>query len=95
MRDKAIDEISSILFPLADCVIATHASNPRSATPQEIAAHAARTHTQVLLEESVRSALDHARRLAAGKGVIVITGSIYIVGEALGLLTRSSVGQGV
>ena len=36
MRDKAIGEMAEILFPLADRVIATHADNPRSATPAEI-----------------------------------------------------------
>src|SRR5690349_8755728 len=36
MRDKAISEIAEILFPLAECVIATRADNPRSATPEEI-----------------------------------------------------------
>src|SRR5258705_12137123 len=36
MRDKAIAEIAEILFPLADRVIATHAHNPRAATPVEI-----------------------------------------------------------
>ena len=33
--------------------------------------------------------------LAGKNGVIVITGSIYIVGEALGLLSRKPAGQGV
>ncbi len=36
MRDKAIAEMAEILFPLAERVIATHADNPRSATPDEI-----------------------------------------------------------
>ena len=33
MRDKAISEMAEILFPMADRVIATHAGNPRAATP--------------------------------------------------------------
>jgi len=32
--------------------------------------------------------------LAGSKGVIVITGSIYIVGEALGILARKPARQG-
>ena len=95
MRDKAIGEIAGILFPLADQVIATHADNPRAATPQEIAELGAHTHAEILQEESVRAALEHARKLAGSRGVIVITGSMYIVGEALGILTQSSVGQSV
>jgi dihydrofolate synthase/folylpolyglutamate synthase len=95
MRDKAIGEIASILFPLAERVIATHAENPRAATPQEIADDGAHTQAEILQENSVRSALEHARKLAGSRGVIVITGSMYIVGEALGILTQNSVGQSV
>src|SRR5436305_505165 len=36
LRDKAIGEMAEILFPMAERVIATHADNPRSATPDEI-----------------------------------------------------------
>ncbi len=93
MRDKAIGEIAGILFPLAERVIATHAENPRAATPQEIAGFGAHTQTEILKEDTVRSALERARSLAGSQGVIVITGSIYIVGEALGILTQNAVRQ--
>jgi dihydrofolate synthase/folylpolyglutamate synthase len=93
MRDKAIREIAGILFPLAERVIATHADNPRAATPQEIAEFGAHTQAEILQEDTVRSALERARLLAAGQGVIVITGSIYIVGEALGILSQNAVRQ--
>jgi dihydrofolate synthase/folylpolyglutamate synthase len=93
MRDKAIGEIADILFPLAERVIATHAENPRAASPQEIAELGAHSQTEILQEESVRAALARARVLAGSRGVIVITGSIYIVGEALGVLADSSVRQ--
>jgi dihydrofolate synthase/folylpolyglutamate synthase len=95
MRDKAIGEIAGILFPLAERVIATRADNPRAATPQEIAELGARTQTEILPEDSVRTALERASRLAGSHGVIVITGSIYIVGEVLGILAQKSVRQSV
>jgi len=94
MRDKAIREISDILFPLADRVIATQAENPRAASAEEIAELGAHTQTEVLPAKSVLEALERARTLAGHAGVIVITGSIYIVGEALGILTRKPVRQG-
>jgi len=93
MRDKAIREVASILFPLAERVIATHAENPRSATPQEIAECGVHTQTEILKEDTVRSALERARQLAGSQSVVVITGSIYIVGEALGILTQNAVRQ--
>ena len=42
MRDKAVQEITEILFPIADHVIVTHANNPRAASPEEIRQAAAR-----------------------------------------------------
>jgi len=83
MRDKAIGEISEILFPLAECVIATCAENPRSATPEEIREAASRVQTEMELSPDIRSALERARVLAAADGIVVVTGSIYVVGEAM------------
>jgi dihydrofolate synthase/folylpolyglutamate synthase len=86
MRDKAIGEIAEILFPLAERVIVTRADNPRSATPDEIREAATRTATDIEDAVDVASALDRARRLAGPRGIVVITGSIYIVGEAMRVL---------
>lgn len=95
MRDKAIREIADILFPLAERVIATQANNPRAASPEEIANLGEHSQTEIVQAQSVQAALDLVRELAGKNGVIVITGSIYIVGEALGLLSRKPAGQGV
>jgi dihydrofolate synthase / folylpolyglutamate synthase len=83
MRDKAIAEMTEILFPVAERVIATQADNPRSATGEEIRQAATRTSTEVEVTPSVASALDRARTVAGPRGVVVVTGSIYIVGEAM------------
>jgi dihydrofolate synthase/folylpolyglutamate synthase len=83
MRDKAIGEIAEILFPLADSVIATRPENPRAASPQEIQEAAVRSGAEIEAVEDVRRALERARELAAGGKVIVVTGSIYMVGEIM------------
>jgi dihydrofolate synthase/folylpolyglutamate synthase len=83
MRDKAIAEISEILFPLAERVIATQADNPRSATPEEIRHAAARTQADIELVPYLPAALKRARELAPPDGIVVVTGSIYVVGEAM------------
>jgi len=85
MRDKAVKGIAEILFPIAGHVILTHANNPRSAGPDEIRQAAARVAAGVALEEAedVASALVRARKVAGARGLIVVTGSIYIVGEAM------------
>jgi len=83
MRDKAVSEIAEILFPLAERVIATRADNPRSATPDEIREAAVHTSADIEDAADVASALGRACSLAGVQGVVVITGSIYIVGEAM------------
>lgn len=83
MRDKAISEVSEILFPLAERVIVTSSENPRSATPDEILLAASRTQSEIESCPDVPSAIQRARDIAAGTAIIVITGSIYIVGEAM------------
>jgi len=83
MRDKDIAEMAEILFPLAESVIATSADNPRSATPEEIRAAASRTGSEIAAANDVASAIQQARVQAGAKGIIVVTGSIYVVGEAM------------
>jgi dihydrofolate synthase/folylpolyglutamate synthase len=83
MRDKAVSEIAEILFPMGECVIATHADTPRSATPEEIRDAAARTGTPVECAATVAGAMARAGESAGGDKVVVVTGSIYVVGEAL------------
>jgi dihydrofolate synthase/folylpolyglutamate synthase len=86
MRDKSISEMAEILFPLADRVIATHVDNPRAATPAEIRDAAQRV--PVVIEEApdVASALRKASDATGSHGLVVVTGSIYIVGEAMRVL---------
>jgi dihydrofolate synthase/folylpolyglutamate synthase len=83
MRDKAISEMAEILFPIAQKVIATRPNNPRSAAPEEILQAGERTGAEIEPVSEVTVALERARRLAGGEAVIVITGSIYLVGEAM------------
>jgi len=86
LRDKAIGEMAEILFPVAERVIATRAENPRSATPDEICHAAARTSAQIETAPDVAAALAQARTSAGSSEVVVVTGSIYVVGEAMRLL---------
>jgi dihydrofolate synthase/folylpolyglutamate synthase len=83
MRDKAISEMTEILFPLAERVIATRPQNPRAASPEEIRLAAARTGVELEEVEDVQRALERARERANAGTVVVITGSIYMVGEVM------------
>ncbi len=86
MRDKAISEMSELLFPLADRVIVTRPDNPRAASPEEIAGAAARTGVDIECIVDVRLAIERARSLAKERSVIVIAGSIYLIGEVMPLI---------
>jgi dihydrofolate synthase / folylpolyglutamate synthase len=86
MRDKAISEMTEILFPLAVRVIATQPGNPRAASPEEIQQAGSRTGAEIEAVSEVRAAMGRARACAAAGAVIVVTGSIYLVGEVVGLL---------
>ena len=89
MCDKAIGEIAEILFPLAERVIVTRADNPRSATPEEIRDAAARTGVDVETCITVPEGLARAREVTPAHGAVVVTGSIYVVGEALASIATS------
>jgi folylpolyglutamate synthase/dihydropteroate synthase len=74
-------------------VIVTRANNPRSASQDEIRQAAARVAAGIDIEdaEDVGSAMERAREVAGSKvagagGLVVVTGSIYIVGEAMRIL---------
>ncbi len=90
MCDKAIAEIAQILFPLAERVIATRPENPRAASPEEIAELASPTGTEVICQPEIAAALESARAVTPATGLIVVTGSIYLVGAVLGMLEKKS-----
>ena len=78
MRDKAVAEMGTILFPLADELILTAADSPRYMTPEELAALAA--HGRAV--PNIGAALKLVASEASADDMIVITGSLFLVGEA-------------
>ncbi len=83
MRDKAIHDMAEVIFPVAARVLAVTADNPRSATGEEIRTASGRLADRVEAVHSVKDALRAAMQPSGGPGLVVVTGSIYIVGEAL------------
>jgi dihydrofolate synthase/folylpolyglutamate synthase len=80
MRDKAIDEISAILFPLAEEVYLTHPQQSRAATPEEILAAARIRPRGLFLEPEPARALDRACGASAPEDVVLVAGSLFLVG---------------
>jgi dihydrofolate synthase / folylpolyglutamate synthase len=85
LRDKPLNEMAQILFPLFDQVIVVPIRNARAASLDDLLAAAATTGTPAIAAESVSEALRIAEAKAAG-GLAVISGSVYLVGEARTLL---------
>ncbi|MGC9308299.1 MAG: bifunctional folylpolyglutamate synthase/dihydrofolate synthase, partial [Thermoplasmatota archaeon] len=83
MRDKDIPGIIRELPP--GDVIATAAATGRAAAPASIAAMLRTEGRHCLAAENVATALQKAREMA-GQGVILVTGSIRLVGNARELL---------
>ncbi|HEV2903733.1 MAG TPA: folylpolyglutamate synthase/dihydrofolate synthase family protein [Pyrinomonadaceae bacterium] len=83
MRDKALNELAAILFPSAHDVILTELDNPRAATVEALAAAVPSSFDRASLHEarSVTDALQIAREINAADSLILITGSLYLVGE--------------
>ncbi len=83
LRDKPVAEMAQILFPLFDRVFFAPIHSARATPMSDLLAAAETTGTAGTAVELVAQALDEAR--AAG-GIAVISGSVYLVGEARSLL---------
>jgi dihydrofolate synthase/folylpolyglutamate synthase len=83
MLDKDVRRVAEILFPIAERVIATRPENPRAASPEQIREAAGRISVEIEDVASVSAALARAKTLAGADGLVVVTGSIYLVGETM------------
>jgi dihydrofolate synthase/folylpolyglutamate synthase len=88
LRDKPIAEMAQILFPLFEQVILAPIHSSRAASVDELLAAARATGTNAVAAESVSHGLKSAAEIAAGSPV-VISGSVYLVGDARALLLHS------
>jgi dihydrofolate synthase/folylpolyglutamate synthase len=85
LRDKPIVEMAQILFPLFERVIFAPIHSARATPMNDMLAAAEAIGATALAAESVRQALEMACADAVG-GVIVVSGSVYLVGEVRSLL---------
>ncbi|HMH43415.1 MAG TPA: cyanophycin synthetase, partial [Pyrinomonadaceae bacterium] len=84
MQDKALDEMTAVLFSRADKVILTTLDNPRAASVEALVAALPEGFDQagVLRASSVDEALQLARMVTPAGGLVCVTGSLYLVGAA-------------
>jgi dihydrofolate synthase / folylpolyglutamate synthase len=88
VRDKDIRTMSTTLFPLATCIHLTPLVNTRSADPNEIAKLFPRLQSRIKIHAGMREALHSAWRECSPSGLVVVTGSLYLVGDLLPLVQR-------
>ena len=88
MGDKNVDLILERLAPITKGLIATSVGSGRSIPAGELAKRAASilTDVPVVSSEQVEDGLDMARAEAGPQGAVLVTGSLYLVGEVRSLL---------
>lgn len=97
LQDKDAETVAKILCSIADSVSVTRSSSPRSILPDELAAVAGKYHADVricdTLEKAISYGLEWARddmkdeKHRNGK-MLVISGSLYLIGEARQIIRR-------
>jgi dihydrofolate synthase / folylpolyglutamate synthase len=81
MRDKAVEEIAGILFPLASELILTAPDNARALRPEALLQIAGRGRAA----KDVSAALHLVRAGVSEDDAVIITGSLFLIGEARAL----------
>ena len=87
MKDKNIRLVSSLLFPLADTVILTSVPLLRAASPEMIFSLAPVGGKKTYLEPDPKMAVQKAIEMTPCRGSVLITGSLFLVGEVKRLLS--------
>lgn len=86
MRDKAIEEMTALLFPLAHHIVVTAAVSPRALRPEVL--RDLYDHPNVSVVSNLRDALALVREQASAADAVFVTGSLFLVGEARALLVQ-------
>jgi dihydrofolate synthase/folylpolyglutamate synthase len=81
--DKNIHTVVSEIVPIFDRVIVTTSHNPRAMAPSRIIEEYQRYGVKTEVTPDVKTALNQALSLAGESGLICITGSLFVVAEAL------------
>jgi dihydrofolate synthase/folylpolyglutamate synthase len=93
MQDKAYEEMAQILFPLFDRVVTTPVASPRSATAEDLLRIAAKLVVPAVAAADGQQGLEKAWAETPRDGLVVVAGSVYLVGEVRPLLQGSGMGS--
>lgn len=90
MRDKAVEEVASILFPTATEIITTAPKFARALRPDALRSLWAGTNLRIA--DTVEQAIGLVREEARADDAVFVTGSLFLVGEARAFLKRQLTG---
>jgi len=90
MADKDVPGILAPLAPYIASIVATHAGVPRAAECRDLASAARALGLPAGSEAEPSRALERARTLAGPGGVVLVAGSLYLVGAVLSVLEGGS-----
>ena len=80
LREKAVEEMAQILFPVFDRVILTPVNSPRTASVEDLQAVARTLGVEAEVATSPTTGMALAQAETATNGLIVCAGSVYLVG---------------
>ncbi len=90
VRDKDIRKIGAAVFPIVTSIHLTPLANTRSATPAEVAAMHKSFKPRMRIHRNMQEALYSAWKECSRSGLVVVTGSLYLVGELLPIVSRQA-----
>lgn len=86
MKDKDVVRMASILFPMARSVHLAPPDNPRAMQPTDLRSMVSSHRRSIRLHENPAAALRSAWAECTPGGWVIVTGSLYLVGEVLPLV---------
>jgi dihydrofolate synthase/folylpolyglutamate synthase len=90
LSDKDYRGIISELVPLAEHVIATRPQYSRAMDIHTLASEIRELHSAVITAETVGHAITKAREISTADDLILVTGSLYVVGDARAVLVQDA-----
>ena len=79
LSDKDIQEMLDIITPIADTIIVTKSHSDRACSPNKLKEMIRK---EVIVKDEISDAVDYAKKLANKQDLILVTGSLFTVGEA-------------
>ncbi|NLM05144.1 MAG: bifunctional folylpolyglutamate synthase/dihydrofolate synthase [Clostridiales bacterium] len=88
LRDKDIKGLLRNIIPLVDKVIVTKVNNPRTMAVDDLAKELVSFGKKIYVVKDIDGAINKAYEITESTDAILITGSLYMIGEARTIITK-------